>query len=95
MHISIHTLLNKIEAELQAAKTSASEAGIRERVHGIKTLCELILENHQGSEEKMVPNDPVSSQPIPGTVQPVQSNHLQGRKMDLGDEANGDSIFDF
>ena len=44
MNISVEKLLHKIEEELKEAKGTNSNAKIRERVHAIKTMCELILE---------------------------------------------------
>ncbi len=44
MNISVEKLLHKIEEELKEAKGTNSDAKIRERVHAIKTMCELILE---------------------------------------------------
>ena len=44
MNISVEKLLHKIEEELKGAKGTNSNAKIRQRVHAIKTMCELILE---------------------------------------------------
>nr|WP_244926475.1 YwdI family protein [Cytobacillus firmus] len=44
MNISVQKLLGKMEKELLEAKSSSSDARIRERVQAIKSLCELILD---------------------------------------------------
>lgn len=44
MNISFQKLLMKMEDELRLAKTADTEAAQRERIHSIKTLCELVLD---------------------------------------------------
>lgn len=93
--ISIGKLLEKMEEELKLAKGSASDARIRERIHSIKTLCELILEEPARPVETGRIAEPVRFvQPVsPPVMQPLTINQAKPLKMD--DESNGDSLFDF
>ncbi len=91
MNISVQKLLTKIDEELQQAKTENKLEGLRERVYSIKILCELILDEAEGTaaaalKEAAVYN-PVAEQPPLSVPQP--------KKLELDDEANGDSLFDF
>lgn len=76
-----------MEEELKQAKESDSEAHMRERIHAIKTLCELLL-------------DEKPALPIVQSTSTVLQTHVsqpivQTKKVDLGEQANGDSLFDF
>lgn len=82
----MHKLLGKIEEELRQAKLSNSEAHIRERIHAVKTLCELVLDEQPNIEKQ------VQAVPSP-TIIPSQV--VSPRKMKVDEEANGDSLFDF
>ncbi|AND42516.1 MULTISPECIES: YwdI family protein [Cytobacillus] len=91
MNISVQKLLGKMEKELLEAKSSSSDARIRERVQAIKSLCELVLEESDTGSVSAVAsishtyNAPPAAQPA----------GLQPKKMQMEDEANGDSLFDF
>lgn len=95
VNISVEKLLVKIEEELKLAKNSTRQENLREKVYSIKILCELIL------DDKQVPQEPkttplASFQPViaqPAFQQPVSLN--QTKKLEMEDEANGDSLFDF
>lgn len=105
MNISMQKLLLKMEEELKRAKAAESEAMQRERIHSIKTLCELVLdeppENSRGvtapakqAAQQYVPPQPI----IPQQQMPVnqQSSMIpQPKKLEMEDNANGDSLFDF
>ncbi|MBM4761596.1 YwdI family protein [Bacillus sp. B15-48] len=115
MDIPIQKLLTKMDAELQAAKHAKSNAAIREKIHALKTLCELVLDepvsnsdskqNHGFDISREVPRQtqllgqaqiPRQSQ-IPILMQtqiPAQSPN-QGKKLEMDDGANGDSLFEF
>jgi hypothetical protein len=84
MNISVEKLLAKIEEELSLA----SGESLREKVYSIKILCELILEEYQPKRE--VPMTRITPQPAQ-----VFPDVNQPKKMDLDNEANGDSLFDF
>jgi hypothetical protein len=94
VNISVDKLLMKIEEELRLAKTSSKKENLREKVYSIKILCELILDEKQVHQEPPMPitaYQPVTTQPAIG--QPVSLN--QPKKLEMEDEANGDSLFDF
>lgn len=101
MNISVQKLLSKIEEELRLAKTSSKEERLREKVYSIKILCELILDEKQENGHPSVASQPIVTQPsfqqqVAQQQAFQQSPSLnQPPKMDLGDEANGDSLFDF
>lgn len=108
VNISLQRLLTKMEDEIRRAKSAGTEAEQRERIHSIKTLCELVLDEspQQGIAAKTGYSTPVqqpvqfvpvqagfpqqkvpASQPAPAVPQP--------KKLQMEDEANGDSLFDF
>ncbi|KAB2333146.1 YwdI family protein [Cytobacillus depressus] len=89
MNISVQQLLWKMEEELKEAKGSATSARLRERVHAIKALCELILDEPAQNKEAF-------SSYVPPTTQQVQSSSIQQvKRMEMDDDANGESLFDF
>lgn len=93
MSISIEKMLSKMEAEINEAK-GLNESAVRERVHAIKTLCEVILDQSTGA----VRAAQTQQQPMiaPQTNNPgPQQVSLNEKPMKMGDEANGESIFDF
>lgn len=93
MSISIEKMLSKMEAEIIEAK-GLNESAVRERVHAIKTLCEVILDQSAG----VVRTAQTQQQPMvtPQTNIPgPQQVSLNEKPMKMGDEANGESIFDF
>lgn len=95
MNISVEKLLAKIEEELKLAKNSTKQERLREKVYSIKILCELILEEKQAQNQIPVHTAPVF-QPVitqQAIQQPVSLN--QPKKLEMDDEANGDSLFDF
>lgn len=105
MNISVDKLLSKIEQELKQAKNSSQSESLRERVYSIKILCELILDEEQVKSETPIPSTPtfqpvmnqqIFQQPVMSQQafqQPVSLN--QPRKIEMDDEANGDSLLDF
>jgi hypothetical protein len=106
VNISVQKLLAKIEDELKLAKSSTKEESLREKVYSIKILCELLLDE-KPSQTSGVPVAPIPAvQPAisyqayqqPPAIQPIiqQAPTLQQpKKLDMEDEANGDSLFDF
>jgi hypothetical protein len=96
MNISVQKLLAKIEAELRLAKSSPEEESLREKVYSIKILCELILDEKQAANEAtltLTPSyQPVSQQQV---FQQPTTTLTQPKKLDLNNEANGDSLLDF
>lgn len=90
LNISVQQLLRKIEEELHEAKGNTNEARIRERIYSIKSLCELILDEQvvpAAAKSTLVPQQPAQQ------VQPVSIQ--QPKRLEMEDEANGDSLFDF
>lgn len=98
MSISMNKILNKIEEELKLAKGSHSEARIRERVHAIKALCELALDEEAqpiGTAQPVASAQPVSPPAYQATPQQQVMSVQPSKKLKMNDEANGDSLFDF
>ena len=91
MNISVQKLLSKIEEELKQAQTAQREESLREKVYSIKILCELILDEKSAGSAKPMPVAPMVQPAV--FQQPASLN--QPKKLELGDEANGDSLFDF
>lgn len=87
MDISVNQLLKKIESELHRAKQEENALKRRESIHSIKILCELILEENGKSLAGATPPQPTS--------QVITTTSLSTKKLDLEEEANGDSLFDF
>lgn len=90
MNISVEKLLGKMEEELSLAKGAATLASQRERIHSIKTLCELVLEEPSPppiTESAVRREMPALQQAAPVIPQP--------RKLQMEEEANGDSLLDF
>ncbi|WP_010677266.1 YwdI family protein [Bacillus timonensis] len=97
MNISLNKILDKMQQELQSAKSEGSEQKIRERLMAIRTLCDLVLDEAP-VEVKRVASVPV--QPFPQSVQPIpkmqqQPTTIQNTTKLEEDDANGDSLFDF
>ncbi|ULT56952.1 YwdI family protein [Neobacillus drentensis] len=102
MNISVEKLLAKIENELKLAKTSSKEETLREKIYSIKILCELILDEKQASVKPAAAaiqpavTQQVYQQPLMNQQVFQQGSSLQQpKKLDMEDEANGDSLFDF
>lgn len=100
MDISVERLLNKMEEKIREAKETSSDAVIRERIHAIKTMCELVLEEPLTTTKVIgqSSNPTVSTSNYSGGVSvPVPPVVSQGQQQRLvvDDEANGESIFDF
>ena len=100
MNISVEKLLHKIEEELKEAKGTNSDAKIRERVHAIKTMCELILE-----ESTTITSTTTTSATVNKSSNLVVSNPAyrgqvasipnQQERLIIDEESNGESIFEF
>jgi hypothetical protein len=101
MNISVEKLLHKIEEELKEAKDTNSDAKIRERVHAIKTMCELILEesttvtSSTTTTSAMVNNASNLIVSNPAYRGQVASMPNQQERLIIDEESNGESIFDF
>ena len=98
MNISVDKLLMKIEDELKLAKNNKKQENLREKVYSIKILCELILDEKQNLHVASPTTTPAYQQPVmaqPTFQQPVSVSLNQPKKLEMEDEANGDSLFDF
>jgi hypothetical protein len=102
MNISVEKLLARIENELKLAKTSAKEETLREKIYSIKILCELILDEKQASVKpaaatiQPAATKQVYQQPLMNQQVFQQGSSLQQpKKLEMEEEANGDSLFDF
>ena len=91
LNISIQQLLEKMEKELGEAKDSSSLQRMRERVHTIKSLCELILEVENEDRQ----HERTNTYPLQSKQQIEPSFIQQPQRLKMDDESNGDSIFDF
>lgn len=86
MSISYQRLLQKMEEEIKQAKASSSESKIREIIQAVKTLCELVLDEPQSKQTQLATGPTMLAQPL--TVSNPQ-------RLQVDDEANGESLFDF
>ncbi len=94
MEISVEKLLHKMEEKVKEAKGASSDAVIRERIHAIKTMCELILD--EPSTTKTAVTTTASVQ----VAKPVYTGQVstlpnQQERLVIDEESNGESIFDF
>lgn len=102
MSITMRKLLQKMDQELQSAKSADSETRIRERIQAIKTLCELVLEEPEAAQHSHPhpypqPQRPLhisNTQPMTTTSPALSLAKTEPTKIDNG-EANGESLFDF
>lgn len=85
MSVSYQMVLMKMQKEINEALQTHSETAIRERIYGIKTLCDLVLEEDREIRKKPLQTVSQSSRTV---IEPPKV-----LKMEEG--ANGDSIFDF
>ena len=101
MNISVEKLLHKIEEELKEAKGTNSNAKIRERVHAIKTMCELILEESTTVTSSTTTTSATANNASnlivsnPAYRGQVASMPNQQERLIIDEESNGESIFDF
>ncbi len=96
MNISHHSILKKLEDELVKAKSAEKSSTIREHIHSMKALCELLLEVQQGDFQTPSAPQP-SKMMMPQHQQPVAQPQLSVKeeRLETEDGANGDSLFDF
>lgn len=103
VNIPVQTLLAKIEEELKLAKSSAKQESLREKVYSIKILCELILDQKPTAKTEVSVNQLAPVIPQQAFQQPLMNQQAfrqpaslpQAKKIEMDDEANGDSLFDF
>jgi hypothetical protein len=98
MNISHVSLINKMEQELSKAKKAERAQNIREHLHSIKALCEVMLENESlQSGPALSTNNAVQPQMTTqlGNQQPQTVRISEESKLETDDGANGDSLFEF
>ncbi|QQZ09260.1 YwdI family protein [Heyndrickxia vini] len=94
MSISINSLLNKIEQEVNYAKESERESVLKNHIYSVKTLCELILAEGQSiSTSYAIPNKVQVEHSLPQDKPIMSVGKAEPLKTDDG--SNGESIFDF
>lgn len=99
MNISVQKLLAKIEEELKLAQSSTKQESLREKVYSIKILSELILDEKTAPKSEAVAFNPppvIGQHPAINQQifqQPVSIQ--QPKKLEMDEEANGDSLLDF
>lgn len=72
MDIPLQKLLSKMEAELQEAKNASTNSVIREKIHSLKTLCELVLDEPIHSHRVQKPVTAIPSTPVQMPYQQMQ-----------------------
>ena len=90
MEVPFTTILTKITEEVNKAQLGQNTQQIREHVAAIRVLCDIILENtaQQEKDVNIIPiNELVRQMP--------QSPTTKSERIDIGDDANGSSLFDF
>ncbi|MBM6616819.1 YwdI family protein [Bacillus suaedaesalsae] len=85
MEVTISTILNKMDRELQKAYEAKDNHALREHLIVIKTLCGLVLEERMTSEEH------IRSKQTP--IHKIES--VTNKKEDNDVDSNSDSLFDF
>jgi Zn-dependent M32 family carboxypeptidase len=88
LDIPVTTILAKMAKEIHEAQSRHNVQQIREHAAVIRALCDLILE--RSNEEQTVntmPNDEL--------IKFIQSSSASNERIEIGDDANGPSLFDF
>lgn len=89
MNISIQIILEKMEQELQQAKSKTNESEIKPHLYAIKTLADLAFSDQKQKEGETL------NIPKVNTVEPKVITTTVSEPLKIDDGANGDSIFDF
>ncbi|MBC2138708.1 DUF5327 family protein [Listeria innocua] len=87
MIISDSKIFEQMESELAKAKAATTKASQDKHLHGLMLLVQLAKTGDERSEE-------VATVSIP-TSEPAQITSMDGKKIELEDGANGDSLLDF
>ncbi|EAD5763910.1 TPA: DUF5327 family protein [Listeria innocua] len=87
MIISDSKIFEQMESELAKAKAATTKASQDKHLHGLMLLVQLAKTGEERSEE-------VTNVSIP-TSEPAQITSMDGKKIELEDGANGDSLLDF
>ncbi|MBC1419579.1 YwdI family protein [Listeria fleischmannii] len=89
MKVSDQALFQKMEDELKQAKQGGAEQ--KAHLHALKILTELALS--ETKTDVLSQND--AAQIVSERQKTVPPALNQGKKLDMSDDANGDSLFDF
>jgi hypothetical protein len=89
VQISHHQLLKKIEEETRKAQQEENGETLYQHFYTIKTLCEVVLDS------QLKPAAILQEESPPAGVSETSTLSLSGKKLEIDDGANGDSIFDF
>jgi hypothetical protein len=88
LNIPITTILAKMAKEIHEAQSLHSVQQIREHAAVIRALCDLILErSNEEQTANTMPNDEL--------VKMIQPSSATNERIEIGDDANGPSLFDF
>ncbi|HZG59066.1 MAG TPA: YwdI family protein [Anoxybacillus sp.] len=88
MNISITTILAKMANEIHEAQSHHNMQQIREHAAVIRALCDLILErSNEEQTANTMPNDEL--------IKLIQPSSASNERIEIGDDANGPSLFDF
>lgn len=86
LNVPIAAILTKMEEQLRQAKTAASPQRLREHVAAVRALCDLVLEKEEEKETTVAS--------VAATA-PLSIPQGKSERIDIGDDANGPSLFDF
>ncbi|HBM4630941.1 TPA: DUF5327 family protein [Listeria innocua] len=87
MIIADSKIFEQMESELAKARAATTKASQDKHLHGLMLLVQLAKTDDERSEE-------VTNVSIP-TSEPAQITSMDGKKIELEDGANGDSLLDF
>lgn len=90
MEIPFTTILTKIAEEVNKSQSSQNVQQMREHVAAIRVLCDILLEN--ASRQHKDVNAISLSEPVKQMLHPSPA---RSERIDIGDDANGPSLFDF
>jgi tRNA A37 methylthiotransferase MiaB len=88
LDIPLTAILAKMAEEMNKAQSSQNVQQIREHAAVIRVLCDLILDRPNERQNA----DITSTDEF---VKPIQISSVSNERIDIGDDANGASLFDF
>ncbi|RAK20504.1 hypothetical protein B0I26_104156 [Anoxybacillus vitaminiphilus] len=89
MDIPVTTVFAKMAKEIHEAQLCHNMQQIREHAAVIRALCDLILDERPNEEQTA--NTMLNHQ----LVKPIQPFSASNERIEIGDDANGPSLFDF
>ncbi|MBC1546481.1 YwdI family protein [Listeria sp. FSL L7-1435] len=87
MIISDSKIFEQMESELAKAKAATTKASQDKHLHGLMLLVQLA----KAGDERSAEVEPISI----SVAEPAQIASMDGKKIELEDGANGDSLLDF